>query len=212
MRQNTLLVILLVLSVAAVGFKCLAIDVTEVGIQVHVMHDPVLSGGELRLAVAISGYCRLFVDGGWTMRAQIGSLLDLFLPQISLAMTHAMGDRWAVEAQLWAKSDLQDSLYVTLSAGGRVLLAGSETSQLMLSSFPVTLGGLYYWPGEWSFMPGATLNAYLDYAWTASEKLILGQTIGLSIAQLSPELPMAFPLDEAHGLVLDSMTRAGYRP
>jgi hypothetical protein len=211
MRRSVLVVFLLLMSLTSAGFQALAVQVTELGIQVHIFHDPLLSGGELRLAAAVSGYCRLFMDDGWTVRAQIGSPIDLFLPQIGVATTHAVGANWAVEAQLWMQTDFLDSVYFTLNGGGRVRVAGSGTSRMTLSSFPISLAALYDSLG-FLFVPSAHLNAYVDLSWAPSDHLVLGQTIGLSIARLGSEYDAAFPLDGIYGLTIESVTRAGYMP
>lgn len=191
-----------------------AVDLEEAGIQVRVLHDPLLSDGRLTLAVAVSGYCRLAVGDGWMVRAELGSLLDLFLPWIGISTSHVVGDRWMVEAQLAAQSDLRDSIYLTLSAGGRVLIAGSATSRLMLASFPLSLVGLWHFsPNDFALDVLVALNAALDFAWAASEHVILGQSFSLSVAGLGGlSSEMAFPLGEELGLILDSRTRVGVRP
>lgn len=212
MRRTLWLAMLVVASVALLGLYGMAAQVTEVGLLVHVMHDPLRSGGEVRLAAAVAAYGRLAIADGWTMRAEVGGPIDLFLPQLGIAVSRALGGRWAVEGQLWAQTDFQDSLYFSLNAGGRVLLAGSPSSHVLLSSFPLALVGLWFWPGSVSVLPTAGLNAYLDVAWTPSSNLLLGQSIGVSLARLGPDREMAFPLGELYGLVFDSMTRVGYRP
>ena len=212
MRRATVVLLVLLGSVAFLSVCTQAIELSEVGIQVHLMHDPLLSDGSLRLGVGIGGYCRLAVADGWTMRAELGNPLEILYPQFGLALTYAIDDRIAVEGQLRAQTDFRDLLYVSLNAGGRMLLAGSETSRLALSSFPFVLAGFRGWQGGMSFLATATANAYLDYSWVASEHVILGQAIGVSLARLGPDAKMALPLGEIYGLIIDSITHAGYRP
>jgi hypothetical protein len=212
MRRATMVLLLLLGSAAFLSVCTHAIELTEVGIQVHLMHDPLLSDGDLRLGVGIGGYCKLAVADGWTMRAELGNPLEVFYPQFGLAVTYALGDRFAVEGQLRAQTDFRDLLYVSVNAGGRMLLAGSETSRLVLSSFPFALAGFRGWQSEMSFLATAAANAHLDYSWVASEHVILGQAIGVSLARLGPDAEMALPLGEIYGVMIDSITHAGYRP
>jgi len=189
-----------------------AVAMTEVGIQVHLTHNPLFSEGKLRLALGVGAYCKLALADRWTMRAELGNPLVALYPQFGVAVTYALGGRFAIEGQLWARTDFRDVLYVTLNTGGRMVLAGSETSRLILSSFPFALIGFRGWQEGMSFFPRATANVYLDYSWLASEHVILGQAIGVSLSRLGPDVERVFPLGEMYGLLLDSITRAGYRP
>jgi len=204
----------LLLCVVVASTLCAAIDVAEVGVELQVTHDPFLSDGRFRLSVGLGAYCKLSVTDEWMLRAEFGSPLEIWLPWAGLATSHTLGDRWILEARLAAQSDLLDSVYLTLNAGGRVLVAGSGRSRLMLSSFPVSLAGLFFFTSsDWSFLPAVALNVFLDYSWAASEKMILGQTIGFSVAELRGfGSPMALPIGEFYGLILQSVTHAGYRP
>ncbi len=210
MRQAVLVAAIVLVSCCS-WVNVQAVNLVEMGIKVHVTHDPLLSEGSLRLVVSLGGYCKLAVADGWTMRAELGTPLGLFLPQLGLASTHSIGERIALEAQLWIQSDLMDSVFLTLSAGARAILVRSETSRLTLASFPFALVGFSGWSGDASFFPSASLNAYFDYSWMASENVVLGQTIGLTVVQLGPEVEMALPLGELYGLRMDSTTHAGFR-
>jgi len=213
MRQSVL-VLLVCAGLMTICVASSAVELEEVGVQVRLMHDPLLSGEGLSLAASVSGYCKLAMADGWTMRMEVGSPLGLWLPWVGFATTFAVGDRWAVEAQLAAQTDWRDSIYLTLNAGGRVLLAGSNRFRLMLASFPLSVAGLWYFsPSYFALIPSVSVNAALDLAWEASEHLILGESIGLSVARLGGlSTEMAFPLGEELGLILESRTRAGYRP
>jgi len=213
MRRSALLLFVLFVLVALCG-SSFALEVNEVGIQVRLMHDPFLDDGNLRFAATVSGYCKIAVTEGWTMRAELGCPIDLWLPWVGLASSHEVGDRWAVEVQLAAQGDLVYSLHLTLNAGVRALLASSDRFRLMLASFPVSVTGLWYLsPSEFMLIPSISANATLDFAWAMSEHLVLGQSFGLSVARLGGlSTEMAFPLGEAVGLLIDSKTRIGYRP
>jgi len=213
MRRSTLVFLVLFGLMAFCGSSS-ALELDEVGIQVRLMHDPFLDDGNLRLAATVSGYCKIAVTEGWTMRAELGCPIDLWLPWIGLASSHRIGDRWAVEVQLAAQGDLAYSLYLTLNAGVRAVLASSDRSRLMLASFPVSIAGLWYFsPSDFMLVPSVSANAALDFAWAASEHLVLGQSLGLSVARLGGlSSETALPLGEAFGLLIDSRTRVGYRP
>jgi hypothetical protein len=188
-----------------------AVDLAEIGIKVHVTHDPLLSEGSLRLVVSLGGYCKLAVAEGWAMRVDLGTPLGLFLPQLGIGSTHSIGERIALEAQLWIQSNLMDSVFLTLTAGARAILVRSETSRLTLASFPFALVGFFGWSGGGSYFPSASLNVYFDYSWMGSQNVVLGQTIGLTVVYLGPETEAALPLGELYGLRADSTTHAGFR-
>jgi len=212
MRKAVVTVVVLVILLYWMAAPCAAVDVTEVGVQVRVMHDPFLRDGELALGVALGGYCRLVVSEGWTMRIELGSPLDLWLPGVALASAYAIGDRWAIEAQLGVQSDLLDSVYLTLNLGARVVLSGSGTSRLMVSSFPISLAGLHYvTSGDWSFSAAPSLNAFLDYTWATSGRVNVGQAIGMTLLPRYATSPMAIPLGGDFGLMIDSVTHVGLR-
>lgn len=213
MRKGVVMASVLVSLLYWLVTPCGAVDVTEIGVQIHVMQDPFLSDGELRLGVALGGYCRLVVSDEWTVHIQLGSPLDLWLPGVALAAAYAVGDRWTIEAQMGVQSDLADSVYLTLNLGARVALGGSETSRLMLSSFPISLSGLHYFnSGDWSFSLAPAVNAFLDYTWAASDRVNIGQAIGLTLLHHGAAPRMAIPLGGEHGLVFDSITHLGLEP
>lgn len=195
-------------------FPSAAVDVEEIGVQVRLMHDPFLFDEGLKLAAAVSGYCKLGMAEGWTMRVELGNPLDVWLPWIGIASSHAIGDRWTAEVQLSAQGDIFYSLYLTLNAGVRALLAGSDRSRLMLASFPLSLAGLWYFdPSDFILIPSISANAALDFAWAASDHLVLGQSIGLSVVRLGDLFDeTAFSLGDGFNLMLDARTRAAYRP
>ena len=147
------------------------------------------------------------------LRAEGGSPLEIWLPWIGRATSHAFEDRWTLEARLAARSDLLDSVYLTLNVGGRALLATPRRVRVMLSSFPISLADSYYRPGDWSFLPTLALNASLDYSWEPSERMVLGRTIGLSVAELRGfGSSMALPIGAHYGSILNTATHAGFRP
>ena len=92
------------------------------------------------------------------------------------------------------------------------MLAGSAGSRLMLASFPLAFVGFGDGESGFSFATVLGLNASLDYARMVSEHLLLGQAVGVSVAQLGPVDDRSLPIGELHGLIVNAVTHAGYRP
>jgi hypothetical protein len=212
MRKALQVALVLLAGTAWIGLPGSAIDLGEIGLEIEVLPDPLRSDEGLQWGAALGAYCKVGIADGWTMRGEVTSPLFAFLPQFGLAATYAASARWAVEAQLTIQSTALGSLLFTLHGGGRVLVAGTGTSRLLFSSFPVALVGMHTSYGGFSVFPVAGLNGYLDVSWLPSDHLIVGQSVGFSIAKLGPDVEMLFPLGEIHGLVLSATTHAGYRP
>ena len=201
---------------ALAGWTCVtaaAVGLAEIGLQVYVTHDIYRSDDGVGLGAIVGGYCKVSMAEGWMMRAELSSPLLYFIPQLGIATTHALGDRFAVEAQLVIQTDFLETAYLTLLGGGRVLIAGTAESRVMASTFPLSLVGFYSSYGSGlSVFPVPALNGYLDVSWWPSEHWTIGQAIGFTAVQRIADEEMLFPLGDGLGLRFGAMTHAGYRP
>jgi len=210
--KRTVCLVLCCTSLAFVSTGALGISVTEVGLQFHVMHAPESFDGEPLLGFVVGAYCTLDLADPWAMRLEIWNPLDMFLPQLGVTATYAIDHRLAIEGQLAMQSDFYDSVYVTLSAGGRYVAMGSPTARLMLATFPLQVTGLFSWSGYSAVFPVPQLNLFATGTWAPSEHIVLRQTLGASLIRLDSDAEFVFPLGGPYGLSLSSLTRAGYRP
>jgi len=206
------ILLVLVALVSALCASSVAAELAEIGIQVHLTHSPFRTESGLQLGVAVSGYCRVSVAEGWTMRAELSSPLASFMPQLGIATTHAVGERLAVEAQLLMQTDFQDTFFITLFGGGRARITGTTTSRVMVSTFPLTLAGFYSSYGGFSLLPMLALNGYVDVTWWPTDHWAIGQAVGVAALQRVTDDEMLFPLGERYGLRFATTTHVGYRP
>jgi len=207
MRRALLFVVLLM----GFGVSCLGVDLREIGIAFTVSHDPLLVDGRVRFSSTVSLYGKLEVSEAWMLRATVGSPLGLWMPYAALATTHAIGSRWAAEAELSMRT-AGDMVSITLSAGGRVAVAATPTTRWMVSSFPIGVSALYF-VDAWTMATGFVPNLAVDVSWAPASPYLVGQSIAVSLIRFTGiSQDAALPLGDEYGLRFQSVTRAGFRP
>jgi len=194
------------------GIPGRAVEVEEIGIQLYVVNQPLLSEGHMQLGARIGVYGKLAVSDAWGLRVTIDNPFSAWLPRFELSSSHRMADRWIAEAAISAMVGGAAWAEMSVSAGARYIAGRTSSFRLMLSSFPISLTAIRYL-GSWTVAPVLTPNLAVDVSWAPSEVWVFGQAIGLSVISLpiSDEAP-AIPLSQPFGLLVQSLTHAGYRP
>jgi len=209
---RTVMLCCVLASIALGGFPGSAVEVEEIGIQLYVVNQPLLSDGHVQLGARVGAYAKLAVSEAWGLRVTIDNPLAAWLPRFELSSSHRVADRWIAEATFSATIGAEDWGQMSVSAGARYVALRSPSFRVMLSSFPISLTAIRYL-GSWTVAPVLTPNLTADVSWAPSATWVLGQSIGLSVVSLPPsdEAP-AIPLPRPFGLLVRSLTHAGVRP
>ncbi len=211
MRWFSLSMMVLLGLAAALGVGCVGAEITEVGVRLHFLNEPLLTEGRIRWGARLGVYAKVHIAPQWTLRPMLDNPLEVWLPSFALASTHTLTEGLAVEAVLSARAGFEEWLEIALDLGGRAALGTTAATRWMVSSFPVTLAAIRY-QGEWNVSPILTPNATFEVTWAATDRLLLGQAVGVSVLSLPVrDNPLAVALNESIGLVFHSITHAGMR-
>jgi len=178
-----------------VVFGCvvfLALDVTEIGIRVHLSRDPARSEEALDWHTALGVYFKLSMTGAWMVRAKLGRRLLKWLPRASLVTSHPLGSCGIAEVQCSIQAVLPDVMQVTVNGGGRYCLDGVGSPRAIVLSFPMAFVGLRF-----AYAVG------WDLRWVTATN----PAVTLRGLNATP----AVAIGERFGLVLNASTHAGYR-
>jgi hypothetical protein len=195
---------------AALG--CSAAELTEIGIQLSLVQQPLLTEGHQQFGASLGVYAKLRLDAAWTLRGALYSPLGVWMPGLLVAGTYGFADRWAGEAELTIQGDPGAWLQSSLNVGVRAVVARGLRSRLMLFSFPVALSVMWF-QDRWTVQPVLTPNLFVDLAWMPRPRIILGQALGVSLVGPVPGIDRGgLLLGEDYTLVLRSLTRVGFVP
>jgi hypothetical protein len=206
-----ILMAVVALGVVTMSTLCLAVSMTELGVQLMLWHDPLETDGRVPLRVSMGFYGKLQLDQRWMLRVAAGSPLAEWAPYGSLASLHALGARWVAEAELFAQHT-GTVTQIGITAGARYAAFWTGSARVMVSSFPVGFLALHL-PTGWTSAPLFAANVGVDVAWALSDRWVLGQTLGVTlVGRPGLSSAMAVPLADEYGLLVRSVSHVGFRP